>query len=59
MLVLPDLSGISNQHTSAQTQARNEVWRSESVLQIFIDLWMNVEQFNNRNIEVLPNLLFG
>ncbi|CAH2086421.1 unnamed protein product [Euphydryas editha] len=52
LLILPDLSGISNQHTSPQTQSRNEVWRSETVLQIFIDLWMNVEQFNNRNIEL-------
>ncbi|XP_026494913.2 sphingomyelin phosphodiesterase 4 [Vanessa tameamea] len=53
LLVLPDLSGISNQHVnSPQTQSRNEVWRSETVLQIFIDLWMSVEPFNNRSIEM-------
>ncbi|RVE53067.1 hypothetical protein evm_002365 [Chilo suppressalis] len=50
LLLVPDLSGINNQHTS-QTQTRNEIWRSETVLQIFVDLWMSVEQFNTRNVE--------
>lgn len=52
MLLVPDLSGISNQHPSSQTQSRNEIWRSETVLQVFIDIWMSVEQFDMRNIEV-------
>ncbi|XP_061383261.1 sphingomyelin phosphodiesterase 4 [Danaus plexippus] len=51
LLLIPDLSGISNQHTS-QSQSRNEVWRSETVLQIFIDLWMSVEHFGNGSIEM-------
>ncbi|CAH0720892.1 unnamed protein product, partial [Brenthis ino] len=52
LLLIPDLSGISNQHSTSQTQSRNEVWRSETILQVFIDLWMSVEQFNNINIEM-------
>lgn len=28
------------------------MWRSESVLQVFIDIWMSVEQFNARSVEV-------
>ncbi|XP_041977884.1 sphingomyelin phosphodiesterase 4 [Aricia agestis] len=52
LLILPDLSGINNQHASPQSQSRNEIWRSESVLQIFIDIWMSIEQFNNRNIDM-------
>ncbi|XP_028173889.1 sphingomyelin phosphodiesterase 4 [Ostrinia furnacalis] len=52
LLMISDLSGMSNQHTSTQTQSRNEVWRSETVLQVFIDIWMSVEQFNPRNVEV-------
>ncbi|VVC87375.1 unnamed protein product [Leptidea sinapis] len=52
LLILPDLSGISNQHSSPQSQSRNEVWRSETVLQIFIDVWMSVEQLNTRNFEM-------
>ncbi|XP_075969641.1 sphingomyelin phosphodiesterase 4 [Anticarsia gemmatalis] len=53
LLLIPDLSGssMSNQHT-AQNQSRNEVWRSETVLQVFIDIWMSVEQFNARNVEL-------
>ncbi|CAG9783779.1 unnamed protein product [Diatraea saccharalis] len=51
LLLMPDLSGISNQHTS-QTQTRNEIWRSETVLQVFIDIWMCVDQLNTRNMEV-------
>ncbi|XP_045491643.1 sphingomyelin phosphodiesterase 4 [Colias croceus] len=52
LLLVPDLSGISNQHPSSQNQSRNEIWRSETVLQVFIDIWMSVEQFNSRNIEM-------
>ncbi|XP_063359405.1 sphingomyelin phosphodiesterase 4 [Cydia amplana] len=52
LLIIPDLPGISNQHTPPQNQTRNEVWRSETVLQVFIDVWMSVEQFNARNIEM-------
>ncbi|CAK1550404.1 unnamed protein product [Leptosia nina] len=51
LLLVSDLSGISNQHPSSQTQSRNEIWRSETVLQIFIDVWMSVEQFDFRNID--------
>ncbi|XP_013146152.1 PREDICTED: sphingomyelin phosphodiesterase 4 isoform X2 [Papilio polytes] len=51
LLLIPDLSGISNQHASAQTQSRNEVWRSETVLQVFIDIWMSIEQYTNGNID--------
>ncbi|XP_013182341.1 PREDICTED: sphingomyelin phosphodiesterase 4, partial [Papilio xuthus] len=51
LLLIPDLSGISNQHASAQTQSRNEVWRSETVLQVFIDIWMSIEQYSNGNID--------
>ncbi|XP_026744732.1 sphingomyelin phosphodiesterase 4 isoform X2 [Trichoplusia ni] len=52
LLLIPDLSGSSmaNQH-STQNQSRNEVWRSETVLQVFIDIWMSVEQFSARNVE--------
>ncbi|XP_039747196.1 sphingomyelin phosphodiesterase 4 isoform X2 [Pararge aegeria] len=52
LLVISDLSGISNQRASSQTQSRNEIWRSETVLQIFIDTWMSVESFNNTNLEI-------
>ncbi|CAB3260900.1 unnamed protein product [Arctia plantaginis] len=55
LLLIPDLSGTSmnNQHShTTQNQSRNEVWRSETVLQIFIDIWMSVEQFNSRNMEL-------
>lgn len=55
LLLLPDLSGnsMSNQHThTTQNQSRNEVWRSETVLQVFIDIWMSVEPFNARNLEI-------
>ncbi|XP_045782849.1 sphingomyelin phosphodiesterase 4 [Maniola jurtina] len=52
LLVISDLSGISNQHPSSQTQSRNEIWRSETVLQIFIDIWMSVEPFNSQNIQI-------
>ncbi|CAG4989537.1 unnamed protein product [Parnassius apollo] len=52
LLLIPDLSGISNQHNSAQTQSRNEVWRSETVLQVFIDIWMSIEQYSTGNIEI-------
>ncbi|KAJ0180569.1 hypothetical protein K1T71_003973 [Dendrolimus kikuchii] len=53
LLLLPDLAGTSipNQHAS-QTQSRNEVWRSETVLQVFIDVWMSVEQYSTRNIDM-------
>lgn len=53
LLLISDLTGsvINNQHTS-QTQSRNEVWRSETVLQVFIDIWMSVEQLNARSIEM-------
>ncbi|KAL4710747.1 hypothetical protein ACJJTC_004392 [Scirpophaga incertulas] len=50
LLLIPDLSGMNNQHSS-QTQSRNEVWRSETVLQVFIDIWMSVEQSYSRNVE--------
>ncbi|KAI8434922.1 hypothetical protein MSG28_003395 [Choristoneura fumiferana] len=52
LLIIPDLPGISNQHTPTQNQSRNEVWRSETVLQVFIDIWMSVEQFNARSVEM-------
>ncbi|CAH0701772.1 unnamed protein product [Spodoptera exigua] len=54
LLLIPDLSGssMSNQHTTTQNQSRNEVWRSETVLQVFIDIWMSVEQFSARNVEM-------
>lgn len=52
LLLIPDLCGMSNQHSSPQSQSRNEVWRSETVLQIFVDIWMSVEQFNARDVEV-------
>ncbi|KAL0842129.1 hypothetical protein ABMA28_014307 [Loxostege sticticalis] len=52
LLLIPDLSGMSNQHTSTQSQSRNEVWRSETVLQVFIDIWMSVEQISSRNVEI-------
>lgn len=54
LLLIPDLSGssMSNQHTTSQNQSRNEVWRSETVLQVFIDIWMSVEQFSSRNVEM-------
>lgn len=56
LLLIPDLSGntMSNQHT-AQNQSRNEVWRSETVLQIFIDIWMSVEQLGVQNLELYQN----
>ncbi|XP_072944397.1 sphingomyelin phosphodiesterase 4 [Epargyreus clarus] len=52
LLLIQDLSGISNQHTTPQTQSRNEVWRTETVVQVFIDLWMSVEQFNATNVNM-------
>ncbi|PZC84454.1 hypothetical protein B5X24_HaOG205028 [Helicoverpa armigera] len=54
LLLIPDLSGssMSNQHATSQNQSRNEVWRSETVLQVFIDIWMSVEQFSPRNVEM-------
>ncbi|CAH4029637.1 sphingomyelin phosphodiesterase 4 [Pieris brassicae] len=52
LLLVPDLSGISNQHPPPQNQSRNEIWRSETVLQVFIDIWMSVEHFDMRNIEM-------
>ncbi|KAM3963113.1 sphingomyelin phosphodiesterase 4 [Aphomia sociella] len=56
LLLIPDLSGMSNQHNqhASQSQSRNEVWRSESVLQVFIDIWMSVEQCNTNNVEMYP-----
>ncbi|KAG6442597.1 hypothetical protein O3G_MSEX002447 [Manduca sexta] len=53
LLLLPDLTGssINNQHTS-QAQSRNEIWRSETVMQAFIDIWMSVEQIGTSNIEM-------
>lgn len=57
LLLIPDLSGMNNQHTSTQTQSRNEVWRSETILQVFIDVWLSVEQFNGRNVEVHSKLV--
>lgn len=53
LLIMPDLTGstIPNQHNS-QSQSRNEVWRSETVLQVFVDIWMSVEQYNPRNIDM-------
>lgn len=48
---------MNNQHTSTQTQSRNEVWRSETILQVFIDVWLSVEQFNGRNVEVHSKLV--
>ncbi|XP_026329326.1 sphingomyelin phosphodiesterase 4 [Hyposmocoma kahamanoa] len=52
LLLIPDLCGMGNQHSSPQSQSRNEVWRSETVLQVFVDIWMSVEQFNARDVEV-------
>lgn len=49
-------NGISNQHTS-QAQSRNEIWRSETVLQVFVDIWMGVEQFNVRNMDISVSLI--
>ncbi|XP_023947971.2 sphingomyelin phosphodiesterase 4 [Bicyclus anynana] len=49
-LLKSDICGISNQRASSQTQSRKEIWRSETVLQIFIDIWMSVEPFNNTNL---------
>lgn len=56
LLLMSDLSGaiVNNQHP--QTQSRNEVWRSETILQVFIDIWMSVDQFNGRNIDVSYSL---
>ncbi|CAH2073815.1 unnamed protein product, partial [Iphiclides podalirius] len=51
LLLIPDLSGISNQHSASQTQTRNEVWRSETVLQVFIDIWISIEQTTSGNID--------
>ncbi|XP_053626014.1 sphingomyelin phosphodiesterase 4 [Plodia interpunctella] len=54
LLLIQDLSGMSNQHSQhvSQTQSRNEVWRSETVLQVFIDVWMSVEEFNSRGVDM-------
>ncbi|XP_068629663.1 sphingomyelin phosphodiesterase 4 isoform X2 [Battus philenor] len=51
LLLMPELSGISNQHTSSQTQSRNEVWRSETVLQVCIDIWMSIDQLSAGSID--------
>ncbi|GBP90869.1 Sphingomyelin phosphodiesterase 4 [Eumeta japonica] len=45
LLLVPDLSGMNNQHANpSQSQSRNEVWRTETVIQVFIDIWMSVEE---------------
>lgn len=56
LLLMSDLSGaiVNNQHP--QTQSRNEVWRSETVLQVLIDIWMSVDQFNNMNIDMFQSV---
>ncbi|XP_013195919.2 sphingomyelin phosphodiesterase 4 [Amyelois transitella] len=50
LLLIQDLSSMTNNHSQhvSQSQSRNEVWRSETVLQVFIDIWMSVEEFNSR-----------
>ncbi|XP_059054264.1 sphingomyelin phosphodiesterase 4 isoform X2 [Achroia grisella] len=54
LLLIPDISGMTNQHNqhTTQSQSRNEVWRSETVLQVFIDIWMCVEQCNTSNVDM-------
>ncbi|XP_052746586.1 sphingomyelin phosphodiesterase 4 [Bicyclus anynana] len=47
LLIKSDLFGPSNQRpTIPHTQSRYEIWRSETVLQIFVDIWMSVEPDN-------------
>ncbi|XP_031768338.2 sphingomyelin phosphodiesterase 4 [Galleria mellonella] len=54
LLLISDISGMANQHNqhTTQSQSRNEVWRSETVLQVFIDIWMSVEQCNSNNVDM-------
>ncbi|KAI5637963.1 mitochondrial-associated sphingomyelin phosphodiesterase domain-containing protein [Phthorimaea operculella] len=56
LLLIPDLCGMSSQHSSPQSQSRNEVWRSETVLQVFVDIWMSVDQFNPRDMDVFVDI---
>lgn len=38
---------ISALHQPMQQHPRSEIWRSETVVQIFIDMWLNNDQINN------------
>lgn len=50
LLLKPNLSDLNNQH--AQSENRNEVWRSETVLQVFTDVWMSVHNLKNNNVNM-------
>lgn len=48
LLLKPDLLDLNNQRSS-QSEPNNEVWRSETVLQVFIDLWMSIDNYSKNN----------
>lgn len=35
-------------HQQLERHPRNEIWRSETVLTVFIDMWLGNDQLNNR-----------